>query len=97
MRAMKFGKALVFAIVLPGWIVCGPLGAQAHSFPEQQTPAARQVLPTAPADVSIKYDAQIEKLFANLQVIGPDGKSLAVGAPEVSADGRTLSAKLAPL
>lgn len=77
-------------------ISAGP-AVWAHSFPEHQTPPAGAILTAAPAEVSIKYDAPIEKLFAKLEVVGPDGKNEAAGAPQVSADGYTLSVKVGAL
>jgi methionine-rich copper-binding protein CopC len=97
MKAPTILKLSLCASAIAVLIACACAGAWAHSFPEEQTPAAGQVLTTPPAEVSIRYDAQIEKLFANLEVLGPDGKNLAVGTPQLSADGRTLSVKLAPL
>jgi methionine-rich copper-binding protein CopC len=90
-------KLSLLATAMAALIACACATAWAHSFPEAQTPAAGQVLTTPPAEVTIRYDAQIEKLFANLEVVGPDGKNRAVGTPQLSADGRTLSVKLAPL
>ena len=71
--------------------------ASAHSFPESQTPSAGQKLATAPAEVTINFDAPVEKLFAKLEVTGADGKNEAVGAPQVSDDGRRMSVKVASL
>jgi hypothetical protein len=90
-----------FLMLLGGLMLSLIAGAEpalwAHSFPEQQTPAAGAILTAAPAEVSIKYDAPIEKLFAKLEVVGPDGKNEAAGAPQVSADGYTLSVKVGAL
>ena len=66
----------------------------AHSFPEKEQPAAGQTLSSAPSQVSIRYDAPIEHLFANLQVLDAVGNNVAVGRPEVSSDGYILSVKL---
>ena len=52
--------------------------ASAHSFPQKESPAAGAALPIAPPDVSIRFDAPIEPLFAQLQVIAPDGKNAAL-------------------
>jgi methionine-rich copper-binding protein CopC len=69
----------------------------AHSFPEEQNPAAGQTLAAAPSAVSIKYDAPIEHLFAKLEVVDGAGNDLATSQPEVSSDGRILSVKVKPL
>lgn len=71
--------------------------ALAHSFPEAESPSAGQGISTPPVDVTITYDAPIEKLFAKLEVLNADGKSEAVGDPEVGPDGLTLSVKVGVL
>ena len=71
--------------------------ALAHSFPESQTPSAGQKVASAPTEVTINFDAPIEKLFAKLEVTGAEGKNEAVRAPRVSDDGRRLSVKVALL
>jgi methionine-rich copper-binding protein CopC len=71
--------------------------AAAHSFPEEQHPAAGQKLAASPSEISIKFDAPIEKLFAKLQVLDTSGKDHVIGAPEVSSDGIELSTKVATL
>jgi methionine-rich copper-binding protein CopC len=71
--------------------------ASAHSFPESQTPSAGQKLASAPAAVTINFDAPIEKLFAKLEVTGADGRDEAAGAPQISNDGRHMSVKVASL
>ncbi len=71
--------------------------ASAHSFPQKESPAAGEALPTSPSQVSIKFDAPIEPLFAQLQVIAPDGKNEALSTPQVGADGSTLSVKVLSL
>ena len=65
--------------------------ASAHSFPEKETPSAGATLTAPPDQVSIKYDAPIEKLFASLQVLNSEGQNEAIGDPEVSPDGWELS------
>jgi methionine-rich copper-binding protein CopC len=65
--------------------------ASAHSFPEQEIPPAGATLSEPPAQVTIKYDAPIEKLFASLEVLNSAGQNVAMGQPEVSPDGWKLS------
>ena len=90
-RMCKYGAALV-AIV-----VSNPIVALAHSFPEKETPSAGQKVASPPSEVVIGFDAPIEKLFAKLEVAGADGTNQAVGAPQVSDDGRQLSVKVGAL
>jgi len=65
--------------------------ASAHSFPEKETPSAGATLTKPPAQVTIKYDAPIEKLFASLEVVDAKGQNEAAGQPKVSPDGWNLS------
>lgn len=85
--------AFVSAIV----VIAGTATVRAHSFPEEETPSAGQILSAPPAEISIKFDAPIEHLFAKMEVDGPDGKNFAVGDPVVGPDARTLQIKLAAL
>jgi len=72
-------------------IVGVTVAASAHAFPEQESPSAGATLSEPPAQVTIKYDAPIEKLFASLEVLNSAGQNEAVGKPEVSPDGWKLS------
>jgi len=74
-----------------------PPAVSAHSFPDKETPSAGQQVSSPPSAVVIHFDAPIEKLFAKMEVTGADGKDEAVGAPQVSDDGRELSVKVAAL
>jgi copper resistance protein C len=74
-----------------------PTLALAHSFPETESPSAGQTLASPPPDVTIKFDAPIEKLFAKLEVVGPDGSNQALGGPHVSDDATQLSVKVPAL
>jgi methionine-rich copper-binding protein CopC len=94
---MTFRKMLLLAPTLLAIVVSNPILGWAHSFPEEESPAAGQKLGTAPSEVTIKFDAPIEKLFAKLEVTGSDGQNLAVSAPQVSDDGIRLSVKLGEL
>lgn len=94
MKALKF---LISGATLASLLTIGALATDAHSFPEQEIPAAGQTLNAPPPEIAIKFDAPIEKLFAKLEVVGPDGQNLATGAPEVGSDGYTLSIKVPPL
>jgi methionine-rich copper-binding protein CopC len=71
--------------------------ASAHSFPESETPSAGQKIGSSPSEVTINFDAPIEKLFAKLEVTGGDGKNEAAGSPQISDDGRHMSVKVGSL
>jgi methionine-rich copper-binding protein CopC len=94
---MRVSKTLMVAATVIGLMVVGEAIVCAHSFPESQSPAAGQTLDTPPSQVTIKYDAPIERLFASLRVLDAAGNNEAVGAPEISADQSTLSIKVGPL
>jgi methionine-rich copper-binding protein CopC len=94
---MKTSRMCISAAALLAIVVSIPISASAHSFPEEESPKAGQTLASAPSEVTIKFDAPIEKLFAKLEVTGADGQNLAVGAPQVSDDGIELSVKLGAL
>ena len=94
---MKGARICISAAALLAIVVSNAMVASAHSFPEQESPAAGQNLAAAPSEVTIKFDAPIEKLFAKLEVTSADGQNLAVGSPQVSDDGIQLSVKLGPL
>ena len=66
-------------------------------FPKAKVRRRVETVNSPPSEVSIKYDAPIEKLFASLQVTGTDGKEMAIDKPQVSADGYTLSVKVGKL
>ena len=91
-KLLIFGAPLLLAASLTGLRV-----ASAHSFPEQETPSAGQRLSAPPSEVTIKFDAPIEKLFAKLEVLDPDGKPETIGPPQVDPTALTLSVKVADL
>ncbi len=95
---MKTSRLATIVFLILSYLVAG--GAQAafaHSFPQVESPAAGQTVSSGPGQVTIKFDAPVETLFAQLEVLSPDGKDEAAAAPEVSEDGRTLSVKVAEL
>ena len=94
---MNLRKIAVMAGTLLAAMVLGAIAVWAHSFPEQETPTAGQTLLAPPSEVRIKFDAPIEHLFAQLHVVGADGKDDAIGSPEISGDGYTLAVKVPAL
>lgn len=90
-------KTRTAGAVLMAIAMCTSIVVSAHSFPESESPSAGQKIASAPAEVTINFDAPIEKLFAKLEVMGADGTNEAAGAPTVSDDGRHLSVKVGAL
>ncbi len=95
---MKPLNLLIFGapLLLAASITSVP-AASAHAFPEQETPSAGQRLAAPPSEVTIKFDAPIEQLFAKLEVLDANGKPETIGPPEVGSGALTLSVKLAAL
>lgn len=87
----------LLGVVILAAMVAGAPAASAHSFPMAENPGAGQTLDASPSEVSIKYDAPIEKLFAKLEVLDASGANEAIGQPVFGADGYTLSIKLSRL
>ncbi len=94
---MQKWKWLTLIAMLTTATAAGAGAALAHSFPQEQTPAAGQTVTTPPREITIKFDAPIEKLFARLEVLDQNGSSKALGEPIYGSDGSTLSIKVAPL
>ena len=90
-------KICIFAATVLAIVMANRIVALAHSFPESEIPSAGQKVAWAPSEVTINFDAPIEKLFAKLEVTGADGKNEAVGAPQISDDARRMSVKVDPL
>ena len=90
-------RLMLIACSAIGAIVCWSNPSLTHSFPDKEQPAAGQAVAPAPSEVSIRYDAPIEHLFASLQVLDALGNNMAAGQPQVSSDGYTLSVKLKAL
>jgi copper resistance protein C len=92
---VKTHALLIFgAAATLGAIVAGVSPASAHSFPESESPSAGETINASPSQVTIKYDAPIEKLFASLEVLDGAGQNKAAGPANVSPDGSKLSVDL---
>lgn len=92
-----FKKLSAVTLLMSMLMIAVASAAWAHSFPEQESPAAGETVAASPANVTIKYDAPIEKLFDSLSVLNAAGQDEATGAPQVSADGHELSVPVATL
>jgi methionine-rich copper-binding protein CopC len=71
--------------------------ARAHAFPAAEEPLVGSTISTAPKQVSIKFDAPIESLFAQLEVVDSGGNQQDSAGPAVDADQHTLSVPVKPL
>ncbi|MGH7914007.1 MAG: copper resistance CopC family protein [Candidatus Binataceae bacterium] len=88
-KLLIFGAPLVLAAIVTGVPI-----TWAHSFPQKESPSAGQRLSASPSEVTIQFDAPIEKLFAKLEVLGAGGKLAKIGAPEIASGAMTLSVKV---
>jgi methionine-rich copper-binding protein CopC len=70
---------------------------RAHAFPAAEEPLVGSTITTIPKQISIKFDAPIESLFAQLKVVDSDGNREDSAPPSVEADQRTLSVPVNPL
>jgi methionine-rich copper-binding protein CopC len=91
---MRASTLMAATVGLLSVLAASTVLVSAHSFPESEAPAAGQTVNEPPSEVRIKYDAPIEKLFAQLAVLDSSGQNLAQGAPTVSDDGYILTVKL---
>jgi copper resistance protein C len=87
-------KVIHLSIFLLTLILCNATVVLAHSFPEEESPPAGQTLGAPPAEVRIRFDARIEKVFATLQVLDAAGNDHTLGAPVVSANRVELTSKV---
>ncbi len=94
---MNARKILRVAVPIAIALLSTARAASAHAFPEHEDPAAGATVAATPAQVTIKYDAPIEKLCDSLQVRDAAAPDKAAGAPQFSADGHELSVSIAPL
>jgi methionine-rich copper-binding protein CopC len=76
------------------WLL--PIIASAHALPVGSEPASSQVLPDAPAAVSITFSEHIDEAASAIKVTGPDGAVVSEGKARVdTADTRILSIPIA--
>jgi methionine-rich copper-binding protein CopC len=92
---------LRFTIVIQAAMVTlllgAPRAAMAHAYPAMESPCAGSTIKSSPDEVTILYNAPIERTFAKLRVLDARGQSHNSGAPSLGADHRTLSVKVGHL
>ncbi len=94
---MKTPKGLLSVGLLAVLMIGAAPAAWAHSFPEHESPSAGATVTAPPAQVTIKYNAPIEKLFDSLRVLNAAGEDQAAAKPKLSADGYELTVPVKPL
>lgn len=88
------GAALVFMALVAASIVLAAGPAGAHSVVVSSNPAENAVVDQFPERVDIAFNEPPTADFAVLDVIGPDGSSLASGDPSV--DGNSITVAVNP-
>jgi methionine-rich copper-binding protein CopC len=91
------GLALIGTVAVAATAPFGPTAACAHAFPNAEQPLVGSTVTKPPQQVAITYDAPIESLFAQLDVVNGSGEQETNGTPAVGPDHRTLSIALKPL
>jgi methionine-rich copper-binding protein CopC len=84
----RVAPGLLVLAVLFAWMPARD--AMAHAFPSSQQPPAGSTLRQCPSEVAINFDAPVESLFANMQVINEGGQIESEGDPRLSDDHRRL-------
>lgn len=80
------------------WFLLWPALAQAHAFPEHSIPPVGHTLATAPAQVQITFDADLEPLFSSIVVKNAQQAVVSAAPSTVSpSNPHLLSAPLKPL
>jgi hypothetical protein len=78
----RFG--LVAALVLTG--AFGEHAAFAHAYPKTETPAANSTVQSAPSEVAIEFDDELEPKFSSMVVQDAKGVRVDNGHPHVASD-----------
>jgi len=76
-------------LTLISGLVCAT-AAQAHSFPQHSSPHVGATLTTAPTQVEIWFDGEIEPVFSTLLVKNAAGKQVSIGKGKVSSANHVL-------
>lgn len=95
MTRLADARALACAILLS----LAPLaGAQAHAYPKTATPPIGGTVQTAPTQVAIEFDDELEPRFCTIAVTDAQGQHVDVGRAQVAADDpKHLSVVVKPL
>lgn len=67
-----------------------PVAALAHAFPDNSSPHVGATVATAPHEVKVWFDGEIEPVFSTLIVKDAAGKQISLGKGEVSPKNHVL-------
>lgn len=66
------------------------LAAHAHAFPDNSSPHVGATITTAPRQVKVWFDGEIEPVFSTLKVDNAAGKQISIGKGKVNAKNHAL-------
>ncbi|HEX5352707.1 MAG TPA: copper resistance protein CopC [Rhodanobacteraceae bacterium] len=83
MRTFAFTLAFLIALAVP------PV-ALAHAFPENSSPHVGATVTTAPEQVKVWFDGELEPVFSTLIVKNASGRQVSTGKGKVDAKNHAL-------
>lgn len=87
------GRTALGALLIALWLTLTALPASAHDSLVDSTPAADEVVPTAPDELVLTFSGEISDLGVQFMVTGPEGRDVVQGTPTV--EGVTVTQELA--
>jgi len=84
MPSARIRAAVLAALVVPAVLALTAAPASAHNELLSSNPADRATLTALPPAIELKFGESTDPRFVKIAATGPDGKSLAAGAPQVS-------------
>lgn len=82
-------RLLVCIVVFVAAFVASPI-VFAHAFPDNSSPHVGATVATAPKNVKIWFDGEIEPVFSTLVVKNASGQKISVGKGRVGSRNKTL-------
>lgn len=67
-----------------------PIAACAHAFPDNSSPHVGATVATAPKQIKVWFNGDIEPVFSTLVVRDSEGKQVSLGKGKVDAQNHTL-------
>jgi methionine-rich copper-binding protein CopC len=86
-------RLLILCVFLASALWCNAV--LAHALLERSDPAPGAVVKSAPAAVTLYFDAELESLFSKVVVKNGQGEKVSEGSETGAGGARTLSARLA--
>ncbi|GAB2606124.1 copper resistance protein C [Paractinoplanes abujensis] len=87
----KSALLAVCLLALAGWWPAQP--AFAHAVLSAASPQQGSVVPAAPERVVLRFSENVQVVPGRSQVIGPDGKRISEGDPEITAEGLVIKVR----